>query len=41
MGILSLLGFGKRKALVKEYLDRDAQIVDVRMIGEFKNRSYC
>jgi phage shock protein E len=36
MGLLSFFGFGKRKKLVKEYLSREAQIIDVRMTGEFK-----
>ena len=36
MGLLSFFGFGKRKRLVREYLTREALIIDVRMTGEFK-----
>jgi phage shock protein E len=36
MGLLSWLGFGKRQKRVEELLARGAQIIDVRMAGEFK-----
>ncbi len=36
MGILALFGFGRKKEIVVEYLTRQAQIIDVRMAGEFK-----
>jgi len=35
MGLLSWLGFGRRQR-VEELLARGAQIIDVRMAGEFK-----
>lgn len=30
MGIRSLLGFGERKEMVYDYLDKDAMIIDIR-----------
>lgn len=36
MSILSFLGFGNRRQKVKNFLEQDALIVDVRMPGEYK-----
>ena len=37
MGLLSFLGFGKRRKLVLELLERGALIVDVRSQAEFNH----
>jgi phage shock protein E len=36
MGILSMLGFGRKSESVKEFMDKGAVIIDVRTDGEFK-----
>jgi rhodanese-related sulfurtransferase len=36
MGLLSWFGFGRRRQLLMEFLEREAVIIDVRMSGEFK-----
>jgi len=36
MGLLTWLGFGSRKKIIEDYLSKGAQIIDVRVSGEFK-----
>lgn len=36
MGLLSMLGIGKKSESVKEFIDKGAVIIDVRTPGEFR-----
>lgn len=36
MGLLSMLGFGNKSENVKDFMDKNAIIIDVRTVGEFR-----
>ena len=37
MGLLSWFGFGNKRKKIKEFMDKNAVIIDVRTVGEFQS----